>query len=273
MPGSHGAGTVETIERGRPGRPEGIARARLGGDPGGPPPGRRAERPDRRPAPRLASDRLAGRARRRGIASPASRRAGRPARRPGHLRDAAGRRRRSSLRADGGRLRFDPIDARLNEGVLHLEPELVRPEDGSFRLKFGPASTLENAVVNDEVSHRVLSYVAPVLDGATRVRGRVSVRRARRGIPAGRRAGGVRAGRGRRALRRRPIPARAARRVDHRPAPERREARPTGPMLVLRDPISVRIAERKVYQQGLVVPLGRIGSVGAGGLGRFRETP
>ncbi len=75
------------------------------------------------------------------------------------------------LRADGGRLRIDPIDARLNEGALHLEPELVRPADGPLRLKLGAASTLQNAVVNDEVSHRVLSYAAPVLDGATRVAG------------------------------------------------------------------------------------------------------
>jgi hypothetical protein len=54
-------------------------------------------------------------------------------------------------------------------------------------------------------------------------------------------------------------------------------------MLVLRDPISFRIADRKVYQHGLNVPLGRIGSVAMEGsvdfekhldlLARFRVNP
>ncbi len=181
------------------------------------------------------------------------------------------------LRTDGGRLRIDPIDARLNEGTLHLEPELVRAEVGPVRLKLGAASTLKDAVVNDEVSHRVLSYAAPVLDGATRVQGP----RLGRGLDAESPAG-----------RRRPRPAAAARsratscsttsgscrvrspRRSSTCCPIRgRQADAGGPMLVLRDPISFRIADRKVYRRGLLVPLGRIGTVGAGGLGRFRETP
>ena len=175
------------------------------------------------------------------------------------------------LRADGGRLRFDPIDARLNEGALHLEPEVVRPKDGPFRLKLGAASTLEDAVVNDEVSHRVLSYVAPVLDGATRVRGRVSVRRARRRDPARAPRPG------------RPLGSRATcsstRSDSCRVRSPRRSSTcsrtggrgDTEPMLVLRDPISVRIAERKVYQRGLIDPPGPDRLGGAGRLGRFRE--
>ena len=79
------------------------------------------------------------------------------------------------LRSAAGRLTIDPIDSQLNGGVFHLEPELVRGKDNSTWLHLGRDSRLDGAIVNDEVSHRVLSYAAPVLDGATRVEGRVSL--------------------------------------------------------------------------------------------------
>ena len=44
--------------------------------------------------------------------------------------------------------------------------------------------------------------------------------------------------------------------IDLLPNPREDEAAGDGPMLVLRDPISFRIAERKVYQRGLIVPAG-----------------
>ena len=37
------------------------------------------------------------------------------------------------------------------------------------------------------------------------------------------------------------------------------------PLAVLRDPIAVRIAGRKVYQEGLVIPVGNIASIGVNG--------
>ncbi len=43
------------------------------------------------------------------------------------------------------------------------------------------------------------------------------------------------------------------------------------PMLVLRDPISFRIADRKVYQHGLVVPIGQLGSIGMEGSVDFEK--
>ncbi len=79
------------------------------------------------------------------------------------------------LRAANGRLAVDPIDAELNSGILHLEPELIRDKAGSTWVYLGKSSRLDGAIVNDEVSHRVLSFAAPVLDGATRVEGRVSL--------------------------------------------------------------------------------------------------
>ena len=78
------------------------------------------------------------------------------------------------VRIQDGKTLIDPIDSTLNSGRLHLEPDLStisRADVGAS----GSSSGLLDAVVNDEVSHRVLSFVAPVLDQATRVRGRVSL--------------------------------------------------------------------------------------------------
>jgi translocation and assembly module TamB len=163
------------------------------------------------------------------------------------------------LRVEAGRPRFDPIDTTLNGGTLHLEPELVQDKDGPWWLKFGSSSTLHDAVVNDEVSHRVLSFVAPVLDGATRVQGRVSVGQLDAAFPI--------------------LSSTAPARVEGEmlfddvrflPGPlaeelisvlpgERR------PMLVLRDPVTVRVADRKVHQEGLIVPVGKVAAIGLEG--------
>jgi translocation and assembly module TamB len=165
-----------------------------------------------------------------------------------------------TLRARDGRLRIDPIDARLNGGALHIEPELVRGQGGSTWLRLGGSTSLIRAVVNDEVSHRVLSYAAPVLDGATRVEGRVSLALSEAVFPIVA-----------------PPDAQALVKGDLRfddvrfmPGPladqllgvfqlERR------PLAVLRDPVSVRIEGRKVYQEGLVIPVGDVASVGVEG--------
>ncbi len=192
------------------------------------------------------------------------------------------------LRTEGGRLRVDPIDTSLNDGGLHLERERVRTEDGPWRLKLGHASTLRDAVINDEVSHRVLSYAAPVLDGATRVQGRVSVRGLDAEIPL---AAGERG------------PAARARvegdvlfdDVRFLPGPlagsilellPNRAGESRGgpmPMLVLRDPISFRIAEGRVNTKGLLLPVAQVGTVGLEGsvdfekrldlVARFRVNP
>src|SRR4029077_11781704 len=37
------------------------------------------------------------------------------------------------------------------------------------------------------------------------------------------------------------------------------------PLAVLRDPVNVRIADRKVYQQGLTIPVAKIASIGLDG--------
>ena len=172
------------------------------------------------------------------------------------------------VRADHGQMTVDPIDTRLNDGIVHLEPEWIQDPEGSFRLKLGPASRLENAIINDEVSHRVLSYVAPVLDGATRVQGRVSVKRVDAEFPL---------------FATTASPLRVEGDVlfdDVRflPGPLADDlmglfpnSDSTRPLLALRDPISVRIAEGKVHQRGLKIPLGKVGTAALEGSVDFQK--
>jgi translocation and assembly module TamB len=170
------------------------------------------------------------------------------------------------LRATHGRLTVDSIDSKLNGGILHLEPELVRSKDDSTWLHLGRESNLEGAVINDEVSHRVLSFAAPVLDGATRVEGRVSLALADAYFPI-------------------LAPAEAQARIEgdllfddlrFMPGPLADELlsvfqRDRRPLAVLRDPVAVRIAGRKVYQEGLSIPVGNIASIGVNGTVDFDQ--
>jgi hypothetical protein len=164
------------------------------------------------------------------------------------------------LRAAKGRLAVDPIDASLNGGRLHLEPELVRAEDGSIWLHMGPDSRLDGAVVNDDVSHRVLAFAAPVLDGATRVQGRVSFALADAWVPIFG-AGGAQA-RMEGAVSFddfRFMPGRLADQLLSVFQLDRR------PLAVLRDPVAIRVADRKVHQRGLTIPVVNVASIGLDG--------
>ena len=165
------------------------------------------------------------------------------------------------VHARDGKFLIDPIDSTLNSGKLHLEPEVTHDKQGLTWLHLGPSSGLQDAVVNDEVSHRVLSYAAPVLDQATRVQGRVSLALNDAFIPIGARMREVQAQVDGDVL---------FDNVEFMPGPLadqllgvfRQERRP---LLVLRDPISIRILGRKIYQEGLVIPLGNVAAIGLDG--------
>jgi translocation and assembly module TamB len=164
------------------------------------------------------------------------------------------------VRSADGRLTIDPIDAKLNDGDVHLEPELVRAEDRSIWLHMGPESRLDGAVVNDEVSHRVLSYAAPVLDGATRVDGRVSLTLASAYVP-------ISAGTGAQTDIRGDV---LFDNMRFMPGPLAEQLlavfnRDQKPLAVLREPVKVRVLGRKVYQQGLVIPVVNVASIGIDG--------
>lgn len=89
------------------------------------------------------------------------------------------------LSAAGGKVQIAPIDTSINEGRLHLEPTVAFDDNEGATLRLGPESSVKDASINDEVSHRVLSFVAPVLESATRVRGRVSVALEEAAFPLG----------------------------------------------------------------------------------------
>ena len=87
-------------------------------------------------------------------------------------------------RSQNGRFSIDPVHATLNGGVVHLEPK-IQCTDGKLAVLLGPESSLKNVEVNEKVSHRVLAFVAPVLDSATRVRGRISAEVEEATLPLG----------------------------------------------------------------------------------------
>lgn len=75
-----------------------------------------------------------------------------------------------------GQVAIEPIRTELNGGVLDLRPalDLDDPRGAVFVLANGSGFTA--AQINEDVSRRVLSYAAPVLYGATSVRGILSAR-------------------------------------------------------------------------------------------------
>ncbi|QEH32221.1 hypothetical protein OJF2_06900 [Aquisphaera giovannonii] len=78
------------------------------------------------------------------------------------------------VRCKGGVLAVDRIQTTLNEGRVDLRPGLTVDDAQGIAVLLGEGSALSGVKVNDEVSRRVLSYVAPVLDRATHVSGTIA---------------------------------------------------------------------------------------------------
>lgn len=170
------------------------------------------------------------------------------------------------VRARDGQVEIDPIDATLNRGGVHLEPVLlIDRTDGRGRslspaIRLGPESSVTNVEVNEEVSHRVLSYVSPALDRATRVRGKVSASLQDAIIPLN------------------PDASRELR-AEGTIVFQNVEFLPGGlfekllgifalddrPLSRLNDPVELAIADRRVYQRGQIVPVGKLVTVGIDG--------
>jgi translocation and assembly module TamB len=79
------------------------------------------------------------------------------------------------VRFGNGAATIDPISATLNGGRVVLEPGLDVDETRGIALRLAPGSAISDAAINDEVCRRLLCYVAPVLDDATHVRGKISL--------------------------------------------------------------------------------------------------
>ncbi len=79
------------------------------------------------------------------------------------------------VKAKDGVFTIDPIDSSLNGGRVNLLPGLDVDETRGIAVTLAKGSLIDGAQINDEVSRRVLTYVAPVLDKATHVHGKVSM--------------------------------------------------------------------------------------------------
>jgi translocation and assembly module TamB len=79
------------------------------------------------------------------------------------------------VRCGGGKVAIDPVHTTMNGGKVDLLPGLDVDEARGIALTLAKGSALDGVVINDEVSRAVLSYVAPVLDKATHVNGKVAM--------------------------------------------------------------------------------------------------
>ena len=161
------------------------------------------------------------------------------------------------LRSKNGETTIEPIVTTLNGGPLRLDPSL-KPGDGDHppALVLGAGSSLMDAAVNDEVSQRVLSYIAPVMNRATRVNGRVSADISQAVIP-------LRLGAGKSAVLKGQI---VFHDVEFTPAGIVRDllARvglDDVTLIRINQPVALEIADRRVYQRGLVVPIGKLSQI------------
>lgn len=152
-----------------------------------------------------------------------------------------------------GQLEIDVIDTSLNSGRLYLAPVLTIDREQGSKIRLDERSSIANAEINDEVSRRFLSYVAPVLDRATRAHGRVSVDLEEAEFPIG-------------------GPAQREAKVEGQvkfedveflPGPLADQilillGRTDRPTIKLDEPVGLTIADRRVYQKGLALPLGQL---------------
>ena len=162
------------------------------------------------------------------------------------------------LRFTEGKPTIDPIEVMVNEGLAHLEPVLKVDSKGATIVSLGHESTLTDVRMNDEVSRRVLSFVAPVLDRATRVQGKVSASIDEAIIPIGGTTGMTVEG------------SVIFQDVEFMPGPFLDPVlglvgRNDRALLRLNEPVELSIADRRVYQSGLALPFGKVTTIGLEG--------
>ncbi|MFO0950628.1 MAG: hypothetical protein U0835_05640 [Isosphaeraceae bacterium] len=171
------------------------------------------------------------------------------------------------VRCGGGNVTIDPIQTTLNGGRVDLKPGLDVDETRGIALTLAPGSSLKDVAVNDEVSRRVLRYIAPVLDKATHVNGRIAMNVEKADIP---------------------LSAPPDRRltltgqlvfqdVVFAPGPFAGEVlalagRPDSAGLKLHQPVQFSVADGRVMQNGLEIPVNKDARVAFEGSVGFDET-
>jgi hypothetical protein len=149
-----------------------------------------------------------------------------------------------------------PIETTLNGGTLRVEPSVRKDDAGDWVLSLGPGTAVEGAEVNDEVSRRVLSFTAPVLQQATRVHGKVSAGVERAEIPLARDAKTRAVVEGRVVFRD----------VEFAPGPLGADlldllGRDPSATLRLDKPVVLSIADGQIHQRGLAIPIANVTEV------------
>jgi translocation and assembly module TamB len=87
------------------------------------------------------------------------------------------------VRCAGGQVTIDPIETTINSGKLILRPVVALNDAGDIAIHLNNGSAIIDASINEEVSTRVLSYAAPVLNEAAQARGNLTVGIERAEIP------------------------------------------------------------------------------------------
>ncbi len=171
------------------------------------------------------------------------------------------------FRCANGNTTIDPIVTSLNNGKVDLKPGLSVDEVNGIAFLLAPGSNLDGVEINDEVSKRVLSFVAPVLNQATHVNGKVAldVRQAEFPItgPVSRRTNLT----GKLEFQN----------VVFAPGPFATElltltGRRANPGVQLKQPVELSIANGRVVQKGLKIPLGGDSELSMEGSVGFDET-
>ncbi|WZO99847.1 hypothetical protein EP7_001461 [Isosphaeraceae bacterium EP7] len=170
------------------------------------------------------------------------------------------------LRARNGRLDFDPIETTLNEGRLRIEAELDLSREHGPAIRLTPGSFIEAARINEKASRRLLAYVAPVLQDATQIRGAFDVAVREAYIPLSAAAG-------------KPTLEGSVLfdDVEFGPGPLADQllglvGREIAPTLQLDQPVSLTIADGRVNQHGLSIPLGKLSRIELDGWVGFDRT-
>lgn len=171
------------------------------------------------------------------------------------------------VRCRGGGVTVDPIQTTLNDGRVTLLPGLTVDDARGIAVTLARGSALDGVAINDEVSRRVLTYVAPVLDKATHVHGKVSATIDTAEFPVSTPDN-----------RRTSLTGRLVfQDVVFAPGPFASEVlkltgRPDSPGLRLHQPVQLSVADGRVIQKGLEVPIRRDATVALEGSVGFDQT-
>jgi translocation and assembly module TamB len=168
------------------------------------------------------------------------------------------------LRVGGGRAVFDTIQTTINQGTAEIGADLDLDDPNALWLRLAPGTRVDHAQINEVVSTALLAYAAPVLSEASEVDGalRLAIREAAFpliGNGSTRVLGEV-----------------VFENVVFEPGPGASEilalAGQRVPKLALSQPIQLQVADGRVTQSGLKVPINRETQIALAGSVGFDRT-